>query len=68
MPIVRLNKASTYDKAVAVLLRRGGSFSGRDPQTLLLTPAQFQLLVDEGLVKPQPRPKDRRNGKKKAKP
>jgi hypothetical protein len=42
MPIVRLNDAATYDKAVAVLLRRGGSFSGRDPQILVVNPGQFE--------------------------
>jgi hypothetical protein len=67
LPIVHLNNPDTYDKAVAVLLRYGGDFSGRDPLTLLVSPSQFQTLVAEGLVKPQPPLRKRPHGKKKTK-
>jgi hypothetical protein len=65
VPIVRLSDPNKYDKAVAVLLRRGGSFSGREPQTLVVTPAQLQALVEEGIVQPKRPSGDRENGKKK---
>jgi hypothetical protein len=67
LPIVRLKDPDAYDKAIAVLLRRGGSFSGRDPQLLVVNPVQFQALVAEGLVKPRRSPRDRHNGQKKTK-
>jgi hypothetical protein len=67
VPIVRLKNADTYDRAIAVLLRRGGSFSGRDPLTLVVNPAQFQALVEEGVVKPRRPHKDRPNGQTKTK-
>jgi hypothetical protein len=67
VPIVQLNDPDTYDKAVAVLLRRGGSFSGREPQVLVVNPTQFQALVEEGIVEPQRPPQERPHGKNKTK-
>ncbi len=50
MPVVPIPDPHKYDKAVGILIRSGGAFSGREPQALLVSPSQYRELVKAGLV------------------
>jgi hypothetical protein len=73
MPAVPITSDEQYDKALEVLIRLGGSFQavGFEERFLLVSPAQYQALVEANVVTRQDKqeePKRGKNSRKTAKP
>ena len=65
MPAVPITSPEQYEKALEVLTRVGGTFQGVGQKEwfLLVTLAQYQALVEAGVVAPQDSGKDSKRGK-----
>jgi hypothetical protein len=73
MPAVPITSDEQYEKALGVLYRVGGMFQGVgfEDKYLLVSPAQYQALVEAKVVNPEETNKEPKRGKssrKRAKP
>lgn len=60
MPVVEISDVRKYNKAVAVLVRLGGTFRTKPDRLFIVSPVQHQALADAGLVQSAPeKPKKR---------
>ena len=69
MPAVPIKNREQYIKAIEVLDRVGGTWHGvgQDEWFLLVSPRQYQALVEAAVVVPEDSPKDANRGKKSRK-
>jgi hypothetical protein len=66
MPEVQILDDTKYGKALFMLLYQlGGTFRSRPVRKLLISPWQYQALVEAGLVEPENGKEARSRGKKK---
>ena len=65
MPQVQILDDNKYGKALQLLLSIGGMFRSMPTRTLLIGPAQFQVLIDAGLVESNGKEARGRGRKKK---
>jgi hypothetical protein len=72
MPAVPITSDEQYEKAIEVLTRVGGTWQGvgQKEYVLLVSPAQYEALVEAKVAAPKDAEKDNHRGKKagKAKP
>jgi hypothetical protein len=66
MPAVPMTSPEQYEKALEVLTRVGGTFQGvgRKERFLLVSEAQYEALVEAGVVLPGDTKKDQKRGKR----
>jgi hypothetical protein len=69
MPAVPITSKEQYIKAIEVLDRVGGTWSGVgfEERYLLVSERQFQALVEAGVAVPKDEKKDAKHGKKSPK-
>jgi hypothetical protein len=65
MPAVPITSDEQYEKAIEVLDRVGGTWQGvgQDEWFLLVSPRQYEALVEAGVVTPPDTNKESRRGK-----
>ena len=65
MPIIPIKTQKQYEKAIEVLTRVGGTYRGvgQDEWFLVVTPAQYQALLEAKVVNPENEAKDQSRGK-----
>lgn len=64
MSAIQILDDAKYTKAIGILHRMGGMFWTRPTRKLVIGPAQYQALVEAGLVEPDGK-EARKRGKKK---
>jgi hypothetical protein len=66
MPAVPITSREQYIQAIEVLDRVGGTWQGvgREEWFILVTPTQYQALLEAKVIAPQPPPEDSKCGKK----
>jgi hypothetical protein len=70
MPAVPITSDEQYEKAIAVLDRVGGTWQGVgfEEKYLLVSPRQYQALVEAKVVIPEQTDKEPKRGKRTRKP
>jgi hypothetical protein len=70
MPAVPMTSSEQYEKAIEVLDRVGGTWQGVgfEDKFLLVSPRQYEALVQAGVVIPEETDKEPGRGKKARKP
>lgn len=70
MPAVPITSKKQYEKAIEVLDRVGGTWQGVGftEKYLLVSPRQYEALVEAGVVTPENPKKDSKRGKTATKP
>jgi hypothetical protein len=66
MPAVPITSSEQYEKAIAVLTQVGGTWQGVgfEKKFLLVSPRQYNALVEANVVTPSDTEKDLKRGKK----
>jgi hypothetical protein len=69
MPAVHITSDKQYEKAIEVLTRIGGTWSGVgfEDRYIVVSERQYQALVEAGVAVPRDEKKDAKHGKKSRK-